>query len=285
MKKTFLMCEPTFYGVNYVINPHMEGNVGKVNRGLAQTQWKNLHSIVSSLANVNLIEQSPSLPDMVFTANAGLIFRDLGYVWLSRFAKPERRGEERLFAGWFIANDLDIIGQPPAQVDFFEGAGDALVDHNGEYWVGYGMRSSLRAIEALTKFFDKKKFHPLSLKDPRFYHLDTCFAPLSKGHTMWYPDAFTTASYWSVAVRNGRNTGVYVEGDVPLPDMLIDVDESDAMRFACNVLCIDDVVIVPTCSQQLQDTIKQLGYDVVTVDLSEFIKAGGAAKCLTLQVS
>ena len=271
MGKTFLMCRPTFYGVNYVINPHMEGNVGNVDRELAHSQWNNLHSIVSNLAKVELIDQSPSLPDMVFTANAGLVFRELGYVWLSRFAKPQRRGEERLFAGWFIADGLDILSQPPSQMNFFEGAGDAVVDFNGEYWVGYGMRSTLRAIESLAKFFDNKKFHPLELKDPRFYHLDTCFAPLSKGHTLWYPGAFTTASD-------------AVEGDVPLPDMLIDVDESDAMKFACNCLCIDNVVIMPECSDTLKDKIKELGYDVVLVDLSEFIKAGGAAKCLTLQI-
>lgn len=263
-KKTFLMCRPDYYQVDWVINPWMTGNVGNVDRELAHQQWKNLHSIVSNLAKVELIDQSPSLPDMVFTANAGLVVRELGYVWLSRFAKPQRRGEERLFAGWFIADGLDILSQPPSQMNFFEGAGDAVVDFNGEYWVGYGMRSTLRAIESLAKFFDNKKFHPLELKDPRFYHLDTCFAPLSKGHTLWYPGAFTTASYWSVAVRNGRNTGFAVEGDVPLPDMLIDVDESDAMKFACNCLCIDNVVIIPECSDTLKDKIKELGYDVVS---------------------
>jgi N-dimethylarginine dimethylaminohydrolase len=282
VRKTFLMCEPKFFGVEYVINPHMEGNVGNVDRTLALKQWHNLHSIISSLADVQVIDQAPHLPDMVFTANAGLVFCDLQYVWLSRFAVPERRGEERLFTGWFIAEGLDIIDQPPAQMNFFEGAGDGLVDANGEYWLGHGMRSSQKAIETISKFFHNRKFHHLELKDPRFYHLDTCFAPLSKGHYLWYPQAFTTPSYWYVAMRNGRSSGVAQQTDIV--DMLIDVDESDAMTFACNVVNIDNVVIIPECSPSLVDKLTELGYEVISVDLSEFIKAGGAAKCLTLQL-
>jgi len=119
------------------------------------------------------------------------------------------------------------------------------------------------------------------------YHLDTCFAPLSKGHYLWYPRAFSTSSYWSVAMQNGRSSGVYDEED-PAPyvaDMLIDVDETDAEAFACNVVCIDDTVIVPQCSDKVLKALEQRGYNPVVVDMSEFIKAGGAAKCLTLQIA
>ncbi len=71
--KRFLMCEPRFFEVCYVINPWMEGNQGKVNSDLAKQQWNNLHGIVSRLASVELIEPIAGLPDMVFTANAGLV--------------------------------------------------------------------------------------------------------------------------------------------------------------------------------------------------------------------
>lgn len=280
------MCEPKFFDVGYVINPHMEGNIGNVDRALALKQWNNLRSIISNLANVEVIDQAPGLPDMVFTANAGLVFKDLGYVWLSRFAVSQRRGEQRQFAGWFISQGLDIIETPPVAEMFFEGAGDGLIDLNGEYWLGYGIRSTRSAVETITKFFHNRKFHSLELKDPHFYHLDTCFAPLSKGHFLWYPRAFATPSYWYVACRNGRNTGVIFEDNpiAPLPDMLVDVDESDAMAFACNAVNIDDTVILPMCSSHLVGRLEELGYEVITIDLSEFIKAGGAAKCLTLQV-
>jgi N-dimethylarginine dimethylaminohydrolase len=271
MKKSLLMCKPSFYNVDYVINPHMAGNVNKVDRNLALIQWTNLYNIISDLAVVELIDQAPGLPDMTFTANAGFVVPDLNHVWISRFAKSERRGEERLFAGWFIAYGLDLIEQPTAQSNFFEGAGDTLVGSSGTYWLGYGMRSSVDAVKTIQKFYEARDCITLELRDPRFYHLDTCFAPLSKGHYLWYPPAFTTP--------------VNMGGLEKYPDMLIDVSEEDALQFACNVVCIDDVVIMPLCSDQLRDRVRSLGYDVISVDMSEFMKAGGAAKCLTLQLN
>jgi len=71
--KHFLMCEPRFFEVCYVINPWMEGNQGKVNKETAKKQWGNLYGILSGLASVSLIEPVAGLPDMVFTANAGLV--------------------------------------------------------------------------------------------------------------------------------------------------------------------------------------------------------------------
>ena len=71
--KHFLMCEPRFFEVCYVINPWMEGNQGKVNKETAKQQWENLYGILSGLASVSLIEPVAGLPDMVFTANAGLV--------------------------------------------------------------------------------------------------------------------------------------------------------------------------------------------------------------------
>ena len=255
------MCEPIFYGVEYVINPHMEGNIGKVNKHLAYKQWSELYGILSNLANVELIEQTSDVPDMVFTANAGLTFLGSNYVWLSHFTKSERQSEESLFAQWFKKSGFDVINQKSANVGFFEGAGDGLVDSEGRYWLGYGFRSSRESLVSIASFFNTHEFNFLQLKDPRFYHLDTCFCPLSRGHTIWYPEAFTTASYWSVAMRNGRGSGVLpepqdvVESYEEEPDLLIDVELDDALRFACNAVCVDDTVIVPECSDQLQKSL------------------------------
>jgi ornithine--oxo-acid transaminase len=88
---TFLMCPPTLYDVNYVINPWMAGNVNRSSRERATDQWKSLHSALATIADVTLVEPQPGSPDMVFTANAGLV-RD-GVVALSSFYHPERQAE------------------------------------------------------------------------------------------------------------------------------------------------------------------------------------------------
>ena len=282
MRKTFLMCRPDFYDVEYVINPHMEGNIHNVDKVLAVQQWENFHQQLSKVANVELIDPVPHRPDMVFTANAGLIVDNLA--WTSSFSKYERRGEERFWQAWFIARGYDTVHIPHDKRSefFFEGAGDCLCDTNGDYWLGYGPRTSQGAAERIVKVFGSKPFYLLNLVDPRFYHLDTCFCPLDKGHILCFSPAFSTGSFWHFASKHGRSSGVATED--PLPDMIIDVDEEDAMAFACNAVCVGDTIFMPTCSDDLINRLQKLGYNVIQVDMSEFIKAGGATKCLTFAI-
>ena len=47
---TFLMCPPTLYDVNYVINPWMVGNVNRSSRQCATEQWTLLHGALGKIA-------------------------------------------------------------------------------------------------------------------------------------------------------------------------------------------------------------------------------------------
>jgi len=72
-----LMCPPDHYGIEYEINPWMNRSLGAV-RELAFRQWKTLRDTLVSLdVTVELLDPQPGLPDLVFPANAGLIFHDL----------------------------------------------------------------------------------------------------------------------------------------------------------------------------------------------------------------
>src|SRR3989339_928257 len=122
--KHFLMCEPRFFEVCYVINPWMEGNLGKVNSKLAQQQWQNLYDIVSGLASGSLIEPVAGLPDMVFTANARLVRNK--EVIISSFRHAERQPEAKFFEK-FLAS-LGYRVRRLKEQTIFEGAGDALFD-------------------------------------------------------------------------------------------------------------------------------------------------------------
>ena len=183
---TFLMCPPTLYDVDYVINPWMAGNVHASSRTRAAEQWQRLYEAVSKIANVELIEPEPGSPDMVFTANAGL--ERNGIVAISSFYHPERQGEEPQFRRWFQQAGYTIVDIPRATP--FEGEGDALFSTDGRcLWAGYGPRTAAASHRALRDTFGTPVV-PLHLIDPRFYHLDTCFAPLDGGYIMYLPDAF-----------------------------------------------------------------------------------------------
>jgi N-dimethylarginine dimethylaminohydrolase len=49
-------------------------------------------------------------------------------------------------------------------------------------------------------------------------------------------------------------------------------------------VCVDDQVILPAGCTQLVGDLCSRGYRVHPVNLSEYLKSGGAAKCLTLRL-
>ena len=193
----FLMCAPDHYDVDYVINPWMEGNIHKSSRDRAVEQWLGLFHILKDHAIVDLVQPEKGVPDMVFTANAGLVLGET--VVLSRFFHKERQGEEPFFKQWFKEKGYTVHELPKDLP--FEGAGDALLDREGRWlWAGYGFRSELDSHPYLAKWLDIEVLS-LRLMDERFYHLDTCFCPLSGGYLLYYPPAFDAYSNRVIEMR------------------------------------------------------------------------------------
>lgn len=264
----FLMCAPDHYDVDYVINPWMEGNIHKSSRDRAVEQWQKLHYIIKDRAIVDLVAPAKGWPDMVFTANAGLV---LGKnVVLSRFYHKERQGEEPFFQKWFEEQGYTVYTLPKDLP--FEGAGDALLDREGRWlWAGYGFRSELDSHAYLAQWLDIEVMS-LRLMDERFYHLDTCFCPLSGGYLLYYPPAFDSYSNRLIEMRVAS-------------EKRIAIAEADAVNFACNAVNIGNIVILNKASSGLKQRLKEAGFEVIETPLTEFLKAGGAAKCLTLRVT
>jgi lysine-ketoglutarate reductase/saccharopine dehydrogenase-like protein (TIGR00300 family) len=261
-----LMCAPHHYQVDYVINPWMEGNIHRSSREQALAQWHQLYQVLQRYVQIDLVEPQPGWPDMVFTANAGLILGNT--VVLSRFFHPERQGEAAHFHKWFVDQGYKVHLLPESLP--FEGAGDALIDRSGGWlWAGYGFRSELDSHPYLAAWLDVEVLS-LRLVDRRFYHLDTCFCPLTDGYLLYYPPAFDTYSNQLIELR------------VPA-EKRIAINEADAVNFACNTVNIDKILVMNKASDELHQMLVDRGFTVVETSLTEFLKAGGAAKCLTLK--
>jgi arginine dihydrolase len=70
-----LMCPPDFYGIHYEINPWMDMS-RQADHAVAVDQWQSLHRhILDAGARVSQLEPVQGLPDLVFTANAAMIYR------------------------------------------------------------------------------------------------------------------------------------------------------------------------------------------------------------------
>lgn len=251
-----------------MINPWMEGNIHKSSRDRAVEQWQKLYYLLKDRAIVDLVEPQPGWPDQVFTANAGLVLGD--QVVLSRFLHKERQGEEPYFKRWFEDNGYTVYELPKELP--FEGAGDALLDREGRWlWAGYGFRSELDSHAYIAQWLDIEVLS-LRLIDERFYHLDTCFCPLSGGYLLYYPPAFDSYSNHLIEMR------------VP-PEKRIALEQVDANNFSCNAVNIGSVVVMNQASDALTEYLTEAGFEIVETPLTEFMKAGGAAKCLTLRVN
>lgn len=263
-----LMCPPRHFAVDYVINPWMQGQTGHADASVAQRQWDGLKAAIATRANVDLLAPVAGLPDLVFTANAGLVFGDAFVP--SRFRHAERQGEEPHNIAWFREHGFRVL-ELSAGIEF-EGAGDALFDRAvpNRLWMGHGHRSDLRAAEELEKLLSVEAL-PLQLTDDRFYHLDTCFCPLRGGWLLYYQGAFDATA------------NALIEAKVPA-DKRIAIEESDAVHFACNAVDLGDAIAMNRASDALKAKLAQAGFKVLETPLGEFLKAGGAAKCLTLRL-
>lgn len=261
------MCRPDYFTVDYVINPWMAGHDGSLDLALAKQQWENLRDTIAELAEITEIEPQPGLPDLVFTANAGAVYGKKAIA--SHFMPQERRREEAHYKKWFRDNGFELLDLD--EKIGFEGAGDCLFDRRGPWlWVGYGYRTEIEAHAEIRKFWDVDLVS-IKLTDSRFYHIDTCFCPLTDGFLMYHPPAFDFDSR------------IAIESRIP-PHKRIIVDTMDAGNFACNAVNIGDTVILNRASDPLKARLMLAGFKVREVELSEFLKAGGSAKCLTLKL-
>lgn len=258
-----LMCPPEHYGIEYEINAWMDKSK-QADPELAKEQWKGLREkLEASGAAIEIVEPAEGLPDMVFTANAGLVHHNK--VILSRFRPEQRRGEEPLFKKWFESNGFEVKIVPEDK--YFEGAGDALFC--GDTLVaGYRQRSDASGLQSLGEFLDCRVM-PLELIDPYYYHIDTCFCPMAPGVAMYFPGAFDD---YGQRVLHAT------------VDQLIEIDADEAPHFAANAVVVGKTIVTNAGCSKLHEKLRDAGFDPVETPLSEFVKAGGSAKCLTLRL-
>lgn len=259
--RRYLMCPPTYFGVAYEINPWMHAEV-QVDRDRAQEQWDTLVSTLRDAgAEIVTMEPVEGLPDIVFTANAGLIDGQLFIA--SRFRHPERQPEVPHDVEWFRASGYDVAEVPEDVL--FEGAGDAL-PFAGTLLCGYRTRSSAAAHAVVSKMTGAAT-RSVELIDQRLYHLDITFCPLDDRRAIVAPMAWDDY---------GQRV---VEQLVPEPLVL---EEDETAAFVCNSVVVGSTIVMPACPPRVGRQLEAWGFDVAVVEVSEFQKAGGACRCLTL---
>ena len=259
--RRYAMTPPTFFAVEYAINPWMDVT-RSVDVRVAQAQWEGLHQTYLRLGHhVDLIEPVPGLPDMVYAANGGFIAHDIAIV--ARFRFVERAGESRAYSGW-----MSSLGYRPVSTRHVnEGQGDLLMIGD-MVLAGYGFRTDRRAHLEISAALGLPLVS-LELVDPRFYHLDTALAVLDDRTIAFYPPAFSAAAV-------DRLHALF-------PDAIV-VGSADAYVLGLNAVSDGLNVVVPSAATGFITQLRQAGFEPVGVDLSELLKGGGSVKCCTLEV-
>ena len=252
-----LMCRPTHFDVDYVINPHMVPH--SVNQRRAMQQWESLLEAVESLGvTAEVIDQKPDVPDMVFATDQGIVKGDKAL--LANFRYPERKRETHYYRQWFQDNGYEP--QELTHLFSFEG-GDALFVGD-VLFVGTGFRANVASCEELSQALNADVV-PLRLVDPKFYHLDMCFLPLDDETAFYYPPAFSDSSRARLQKL--------------VPD-LHELSAKEAESYCANSFVSGRTVVAQSGSPSFKRKLEKLGRNVVEVNMNEFKKAGGGIHCL-----
>ena len=257
----YLVCPPRYFEVAYEINPWMHREV-RVDPDRAYEQWEAYVGILRDAgAEVVAMDPVEGLPDLVFTANAGVLSGDR--VVTANFRNPERVGETPVDEAWFQSAGYEVLRLPEHLRH--EGAGDAL-PFGGVLVSGYRQRSDAAAHATLSKLLGIP-VRVVELTDERFYHLDLTFCPLDDRRAIVAPD------YWD---DYGRRV---IEGLVPEPLVL---EPAEAEAFTANSVVVGSTILMPAVLPRVGRQLEAWGFTPVEVDVGEFLKAGGACRCLTL---
>ena len=264
--RRYLMCPPQHFGVLYEINPWMHAEV-KVDHDKATAQWEQLgDNLREAGAEVTTIEPQTHVPDLVFTANAGIVS---GRTFVpSHFRHAERQPETTVFAEWFRSAGFDVR-HLPEDLDH-EGAGDALpfFDESGRAVLlsGYRPRSDAAAGPVLSELLDCP-VRSVELVDERLYHVDLTFCPIDARHAICAPQG------WDAYGRK------VVEALVPEPLWL---EDDEALAFCANSVVVDRTIVMASVPPRVGRQLERWGLAVVESRVDEFLKAGGGCRCLTL---
>lgn len=266
------MVEPSFFEISYAINAHMsraDGSLKTVDRERAARQWAALGGIYESLGyKPRILPGAPGLPDMVFAANQ-VLAEPGGRLIPSRMRHREREGEVARVVD-ALRGEFEILDPPPPGAPL-EGHGDILWHPVRRLLLaGSGARTAPAALEYVAAALGAPLLG-FRLADPRWYHLDTCLAPLDERRALIVRDAFD-------------GEGLDLLRSV-FPVLLEAPLEEAATALACNAHCPDGLhAILEASATATGKLLGAAGFRVVPAETGEFLKAGGSVFCMKLML-
>lgn len=211
---------------------------------------------------VFFLPPNETYPDSVFARDFGACLKD-GYI-LGRFKHEYRKNERKAYEKKM--QELNIPQLFKIHEGYFEG-GDFFFLDDKTIVIGLLERTNQIGYQEIKKHF-KNQYEVLFVKsDPEFLHLDMCFNLIDEHLALICKDAFDISFLQELQKRN-------IE--------LIEVSKKDIFRHGLNVQALGDKkVLALKKNHDINLQIKQKGYEVIELDITEILKCGGGIHCMT----
>ncbi|MDH5164437.1 dimethylarginine dimethylaminohydrolase family protein [Heyndrickxia oleronia] len=253
--KKVIMCEPTFLSV-----PKRKKSIEQINVEKAVRQHKEFMKALNYYGvKVHLLNADPHHPEQVFT-------RDIGFVVGNTFFITEMKKETRQKEESFLKNWLKEMNIPYSDLsqDKIEG-GDVIIDSRFVY-IGISERTTRQSMRHLKHLLPNFKIMSVPFRD-KFLHLDCIFNIIAPNEAIIYQGEMTEDKEEFFSSKYN----------------LIKVVREEQNRLGTNVFSIGSKIVfsIPE-NKNLNRQLRDRGYEVIELDFSEMINAGGSFRCCTL---
>jgi N-dimethylarginine dimethylaminohydrolase len=249
------------------MKPFIQGEYDLVEAG---NQWLLLYKELASHGPVYLLPGHRDFQDLPFVANLGCYLphiKNKNNIILSKFTSAPRVGEEYLGYDFFSIFDYKVTFSPVC----WEGEADLKWIRNNHYLGALGSRSTQSAYRWMEDKFDMV-VPTIELTDPKLYHLDCVFFPLTDNKAIVNVDA--------LALEDIKTIEQMVEV-IPVP--------SDCVYEGwTNIIRVGEFVLHSPFSdkwKQFEKLLDKHGFGLKIFNLAEFDKSGADLSCLVFHLN
>ncbi len=234
---------------SHCISSHPSHKSVSTNRAISQHR-KYVRTLRDLGLDVIELPHSDSFPDSCFVEDTAVIHN--GRALISHMGAESRRGEEE-GVQTTLKEYLEVKKAiPPATVE----GGDII--HFPDYLIsGITQRTNLKGIHSLSSFLqtDVK-----TILDRDITHLKSYVTYLDRNNIIM------SKRYADHPNFSGMNKIIL----------------KDSERYASNTLTYNGTVLIPKHFSSVTKLLKELDYDVISLEISEFERCEGALTCLSL---
>ncbi|SEM14183.1 N-Dimethylarginine dimethylaminohydrolase [Mesobacillus persicus] len=261
--KRVILCQPQYMTIRDVINETQKKFKDEgIHIATALEQHENfVRTLRENNVEVILLPYHKKYPEQVFTRDIGFTLGET--VFVADMASDVRQGEENVLRQWLEDEGFsyyNIVG------DNIEG-GDVIIDGKTIY-VGLSDRTNQKAVDHISKVLAGFDVRAIPFTET-YLHLDCVFNVVSPEVALIFPEALTEEDIKFFGSRYE----------------LIEVSKEEQFTLGTNVLSIGNkrILSLPV-NKGVNKQLRDRGFEVIEVDITEIIKSGGSFRCCTLPI-